>query len=150
MPAAIESSEEFVVNAPLERCWVFFCNLSNIGGCIPGCESVTLIDDKSASFKVKLKVGYLSRSFDLTAKITKAVPMSEISFGGEGSDAEISGSLSFSPTAQSSSTSVKYLVEIRPVSVAGKTAAAMIGKDVARKQASEFAACVKAKLDNVP
>jgi len=41
---------------------------------------------------------------------------------------------------------VKYRIEIRPVSVTGKTAIAMIGKDLVKKQATEFALCVKSKL----
>ena len=109
-------------------------------------ESVSKIDSDSAIFRIKLKVGYLSRTFEIKAKLKDVFSPDRVAFSGEGSDAEIRGNLELKE--QSTSVSVKYRLEIRPVSVTGKTAIAMIGKDLVKKQASEFASCVKAKLEN--
>lgn len=146
MPSLVQASEEFHVNAHQDVCWKFFSNLENIGLCIPGCEAVSRIDDASAIFKVKLKVGYLSKTFELKAKIKESVAPSHLVFTGEGSDAEINGSLDI--TAGEKGSSIKYGIEIVPVSVTGKTAIALIGKDLVRKQTSEFASCVKSKLES--
>ncbi len=121
--------------------------LANIGSCIPGCESVSKIDSNTAIFRIKLKVGYLSRTFEIKARLKDVFPPDRVTFFGEGSDAEVTGNLELKKE-QSADVSVKYRIEIRPVSVIGKTAIAMIGKDLVKKQASEFASCVKAKLEN--
>ena len=146
MPSLVQASEEFHVNALQDVCWTFFSNLENIGLCIPGCEAVTRIDDTSGIFKVKLKVGYLSKTFELKAKIKESIPPSHLVFTGEGSDAEINGRLDIIP--DEAGASIKYGIEIVPISVTGKTAIALIGKDLVRKQTSEFAGCVKTKLES--
>ncbi|HZW55245.1 MAG TPA: SRPBCC domain-containing protein [Nitrososphaerales archaeon] len=145
MPSTVEASEEFTIAAPLERVWSFFTDLSNVGSCIPGCETVNRIDSETASFKVKVKVGYISRSFEIRARFKELIQPTHVSFFGEGSDAEISGNLDL--TQNPDSVAVKYRIEIRPVSVMGKTSIAMIGKDLVKKQASEFASCVKSRLE---
>lgn len=146
MPSLVQASEEFHVKATQELCWRFFSNLENIGACIPGCESVTRIDDSTASFRVKLKVGYLSKTFELKAKIKESNAPSHLMFTGEGSDAEIRGSLDIK--GEEGGAAIRYGIEIVPVSVTGKTAISLIGKDLVRKQTSEFANCVKAKLES--
>jgi carbon monoxide dehydrogenase subunit G len=147
MPSTVEASEEFAISAvSQEKVWSYLTNLANIGSCIPGCESVSKIDSNTAIFRIKLKVGYLSRTFEIKARLKDVFPPDRVTFFGEGSDAEVTGNLELKD--QSAGVSVKYRIEIRPVSVIGKTAIAMIGKDLVKKQASEFASCVKAKLEN--
>ncbi len=146
MPSIVEASEEFEIKASHESCWNFFESLARIGSCIPGCESVTPIDDQTASFRVKLKVGYISRTFELKARFKEIQPRTHLSFVAEGSDAEILGGLDILPTS-SVSTVVKYRLEIKAISVIGKTAIGMVGRDLVRNQATQFAACVKSKLE---
>lgn len=145
MPSTVQASEEFSVAASQSKCWEFFSNLENIGSCIPGCEDVSEIDETTAKFRVKFKVGYLSKTFELKARIRESVPTSHLSFTGEGTDAAISGSLDL--RSESEYVVVKYGIEITAVSVTGKTAIAMLGKDLVRKQVTEFATCVKSKLE---
>jgi len=142
----VQASEEFEVNAPPGKCWEFFSNLSNVGNCIPGCESVQPIDESSAIFKVKLKVGYLSKSFELKARMIEKIEGTRMKFNGEGQDAEVTGSVDLGSFLDK--TKIRYNVEIRPISVMGKTAVTMLGKDLVKKQASEFAACVKSRLES--
>ena len=145
MPSRVESEEEFTVGADKDEVMNFFLNLKNIGSCIPGCESVTILDNGTALFRVKLKVGYISRTFELKAKFKDTSSPERISFVGEGVDAEIAGDLGIIP--RTDCTLIKYRIEIRPVSVVGKTALTMLGKDLVKQQASEFAKCVKSRLD---
>jgi len=147
MPSTVEASEEFKIpNASQEKVWNYLTDLANIGSCIPGCESVNKVDDVSSIFRIKLKVGYLSRTFEIKARIKDASPPGNLTFFGEGSDADVTGNLELSQAGEA--VSVKYRISIRPVSVTGKTAIAMIGKDLVKKQAAEFATCVKAKLEH--
>jgi carbon monoxide dehydrogenase subunit G len=125
---------------------MFFSDIVNVGNCIPGCESVSSIDQVSAIFKIKLKVGYLSKTFELKAKVIDRSEPTHIAFTAEGTDAEITGDLQILQLSREK-TDVKYVIEIRPISITGKTAVTMIGKDLVKQQASEFAACVKSKLE---
>jgi carbon monoxide dehydrogenase subunit G len=145
---SISASEEFQIDVSRDRCRAFFSDLANVGKCIPGCEAVTPINDTSATFKIKLKVGYLSKTFELRAKVLESVAPSRIAFTAEGADAEITGDLQISEIASDKS-AVKYTIEIRPVSITGRTAVTMMGKDLVKQQASEFASCVKNKLESV-
>jgi len=105
------------------------------------------IDGSSAIFKVKLKVGYLSKTFELKARVIEKIEGTRMKFTGEGRDAEVTGSVDLS--VYSNKTKIRYGVEIKPISVTGKTAVTMLGKDLVKKQASEFAACVKSRLEVV-
>jgi carbon monoxide dehydrogenase subunit G len=145
---SISASEEFQIDVSWDRCWAFFSDLANVGKCIPGCEAVTPINNTSATFRIKLKVGYLSKTFELHAKVSERVAPSRIAFIAEGADAEITGDLQISEIS-SDKTAVKYTIEIRPVSITGRTAVTMMGKDLVKQQASEFASCVKNKLETV-
>ncbi len=113
-----------------------------MGHCIPGCEEVRPIDDKNALFKIKFKVGYLSKTFELKAKIVEITPPTLMKFTGSGQDAEIAGRLELTPLE--TRTCIKYTIEIVPISATGKTALTLLGKETVRKQTSEFASCVKA------
>ncbi|MGI0079478.1 MAG: CoxG family protein [Nitrososphaerales archaeon] len=146
MDYSVEAAEQFELNADLKECWTFFSDLSNIGSCIPGCESVTKIDDATAQFRVKLKVGYLSKTFEMKAKLKEARAPTHLRFTGDGPDAEISGDLDIAGSGDH--TSVKYKIQIRAISVIGKTAVTMMGRDLVKKQASEFALCVKTRLES--
>jgi carbon monoxide dehydrogenase subunit G len=143
----VEASEQFEIKTSINKCWNFFSNLSNIGSCIPGCEEVTEIDGTTANFKVKFKVGYLSKTFQMKARFKEISDPTHISFLAEGPDAEVSGDLGMSRTETENLTRIRYQIEIRPLSVIGKTAVTMMGKDLVKKQASEFTACVKSKLE---
>ena len=104
------------------------------------------IDESSAIFRVKLKVGYLSKTFELKAKVDEKIVGTRMKFIGEGQDAEVTGSVDLG--SFSDKTKIRYSVEIRPISVIGKTAVAMLGKDLVKKQASEFASCVKSRVES--
>jgi carbon monoxide dehydrogenase subunit G len=151
LPSNVQASEEISVRSKPSKCFEFFTDLTNIGSCIPGCEQVTPIDSTSAIFKVRLKLGYISRTFELKARLLDQRADEHLSFTAEGSDAEIKGIVDLNSegkTKEYESTIVKYNLEIRPISVTGKTAISMIGKDLVRRQASEFATCVKSKLES--
>ncbi len=151
MPSFFSASEQFELNCDLSSCWEFFSDLSKVAKCIPDCESVTKIDDQSAILKIKLKVGYVSKIFEAKVKLRNSNPPSYIEFFGEGSDGEILGKVSLSSSSSSSSDSaqstfVKYELSVKANSPLGKAALSMIGKDLIRKQTTEFAKCVKSSL----
>jgi carbon monoxide dehydrogenase subunit G len=146
LPQSVEASQEIQLHTELGKCFSFFTDLVNIGACIPGCEQVLPHNPSSATFKVRIKVGYISKSLELRARFTDIRPMEHVSFTAEGSDAEITGRVDFA--AKESGVTVRYAIEIRPLSVTGRTAISMVGKDLVAKQASEFATCIRQKLES--
>lgn len=105
------------------------------------------IDQTAATFKVKVKIGYLSKTFDMKARYREMNEPFRLTFSADGPDAEISGTIDIATKQDDPGASlIKYKIEIRPVSVTGKTAVAMIGKDLVKKQSSEFAECVKTRI----
>jgi carbon monoxide dehydrogenase subunit G len=144
---AIESTSEFQINADLGKCWEFFSALLNIGSCIPGCESIVQIDERTAVLRIKVAVGYVSKTFELRAKFEELTPRSHIVFSGLGHDAEMEGVVDLQPTDEQRAVEIRYKIKIRPNSTLGRTAVSLIGKDLVRRQADEFALCVKSKLE---
>jgi hypothetical protein len=63
-----------------------------------------------------------------------------------GQDAEITGNIELG-SADQISTEIRYSIEIIPISAIGKTALTLLGKDTVKKQTSDFAKCIKAKLE---
>jgi carbon monoxide dehydrogenase subunit G len=118
-----------------------------VGRCIPGCEDVRPIDEATAFFKIKFKVGYLSKTFELRAKVLEKTAPTLMRFAGSGQDAEIAGKLELTHQDEANYTSIKYSIEIVPISATGKTALTLLGKETVRKQTREFASCVKAVLE---
>ncbi len=147
MTSIVETKENFDVRAGQMRSWDFFSNISSLAACIPGCESIVVLDDRSARLRVRLKVGYISKSFELKTTLNEMRPPFYLSFTGESPDATITGTLELeSEKTEGESCHVSYTLQIRALSVTGKTAIAMIGKDLVRRQATEFANCVSSKL----
>ncbi len=145
MPQSLKASEEFEIACSPSICWDFISDLANIGSCIPGCESVTKIDQTRANFKVKVKIGYISKTFDLKVRLGDVRQPDGLSFVASGADAEILGTLDLTHVEEH--VRLMYKIELTPLSITGKTAVSMIGKDLVRKQATEFASCVRSKLE---
>jgi carbon monoxide dehydrogenase subunit G len=145
----VEASEQFTVKSSQRACWDLVSTLPSIGSCIPGCESVTAIDDLSALFKVKVKIGYVSKTFEMKAVVIDTEPLRRLSFRAEGKDAEIHGSLLVEPL-ENSEVKISYQIKLIPISMIAKTAVSMMGKDIVNKQASEFASCLRSRLEPNP
>lgn len=108
---------------------------------------MTPLDDGTAVFRVKVSVGYISKTFELKARLKDMVPGSRASFVGEGKDASVEGTIAIRPEGQPGGTTLGYSLQIRPLSAMGRAAMGMFGGDLVKKQAEAFATCVKAKLE---
>jgi aerobic carbon-monoxide dehydrogenase small subunit len=142
---SFSSVEQFVIASDIDRCWQFVSDLPSVAACVPGCESATPLDGKDVLLKVKLRIGYISKTLELKARVGESNPPSHFSFSATGPDAEISGIIDL--LSVDKGTRLTYRIEINPVSVTGKTAMTLMGKDLVKRQAEEFAACIKSKLE---
>lgn len=88
----IQLTKELVAEASPDSIWKRLTDPVSLGHCIPGCESVTAIDNETSRWIVKMTVGVISRKIDAKARIlqrndeTKSM---EIKF--DGKDGDITG-----------------------------------------------------------
>ena len=64
----------FTVNAPPRELWKFLRDFEALCSCIPGVERLKVIDDRTAKFAVREKVGVVPLIVDLHAEIESEEP----------------------------------------------------------------------------
>ena len=60
-----EGTATFQVRAPIERVWAFVSDMRMIGGCVPGVQSVEILDETRARWNLKVKIGPLSQDIEV-------------------------------------------------------------------------------------
>jgi uncharacterized protein len=76
----------FTLNAPIDKLFDFLLKPETIMTCLPGAESVRLIDDTTYECVVKQKVGPISAKLKFVNKLTKIERPTHIEIEGEGED----------------------------------------------------------------
>ena len=76
----------FTVKAPMEKLFDFLMEPETVMMCIPGTESVKIIDDTSFESVVKQRVGIISVKLKFVTKKTKVERPTHAEFEGEGED----------------------------------------------------------------
>lgn len=61
--------QEFTIDAPVERVWDFLTDIPVMSQCIPGAESVQVVDDRHVNALVKTRVGPISVAFNCQISI---------------------------------------------------------------------------------
>ncbi|MCX5809487.1 MAG: SRPBCC domain-containing protein [Proteobacteria bacterium] len=140
----------FTVAAPIDKLFDFMLKPESIMTCVPGTESVRVIDDTTYECVVKQKVGIITAKLKFVNKMTKIEKPTHIEIEGEGEDVTKLGHFK-------NKTSVD-LKEVSPgtvevtyksnVSIVGKLA--MFGDRIMRAKAKdtekEFTKNLQAKL----
>lgn len=143
--------ERFRVMAPIQSIWDFLMDPEKIGSCIPGCEKVTLLDERNYFASVKASLGPISLKFELHTEILELNPPFHLRSVGRGEDKGKRGSfrqetiLDFRKISENE-TEISYKSE---VTVVGKLAT--FGFAIMRAKVKElgqaFANSVKEKLE---
>jgi hypothetical protein len=76
---------KFRLKAPIEEVWDFLLKPETLASCIPGCEKVEIIDEKTYNSIVKQKVGPISVRFKFTTTLTEIAPPTHLKAVGSGS-----------------------------------------------------------------
>ena len=76
----------FTVSAPIDKLFDFMLKPESIMTCVPGTESVRVIDDKSYECVVKQKVGIITAKLKFVNRMTKVEKPTHIEIEGEGED----------------------------------------------------------------
>jgi carbon monoxide dehydrogenase subunit G len=139
-----ESTVTFDVYAPVDRVWAFLSDMRKVGSCVPGVQNIEIVDEKRATWDLKMKIGPLSQTMRVATETLEQVPPSRARFKGVADNADMLGTIELAP--QGESTRVTYTMT---VTAKGPLARIMDNfmKSRLKAQADEFAAKVKALLE---
>jgi hypothetical protein len=131
--------ERFTVKAPPEAVWAFFLDPKRLAPCIPGCDDLELVDERTYRLRLSVTVGFLSTRQDVRMVIVEADPPRRLVCEGRGEDlrlgsrVEVRTTLELSP-ADGGGTGVAYASDVRILGRLGS-----IGDAVMRVKAKELA-----------
>ena len=139
-----EGSVTFDLRVPVDRAWAFLSDMRKVASCVPGVENVEVIDDKRATWTLKVKIGPLSQHIKVATETLEQVPPSRARFRGVADNMEMLGTIELAPAGES--THVSYTM----VATAKGPLARIIDnmmKSRLKEQSDEFAANVKKALE---
>lgn len=139
-----EGTVTFDVRAPVDRVWSFLSDVRKVGSCVPGVENIEIVDEKRATWDLKVKIGPLSQTMRVATETLEQVPPSRARFKGVADNADILGTIELTPKGDA--TEVVYTMN---VTAKGPLARIMDNfmKSKLKSQADEFAANVKKALE---
>ena len=77
---------KFTLKVPIQEAWDKLLSPETLASCIPGCEKMEPIDEKTYDCVVKQKVGPISVRFKFTTTLTKINPPTHLEAIGSGED----------------------------------------------------------------
>src|SRR5512141_1305743 len=78
--------DSFVINAPQEKVWGFLFDIPELSQCVPGIESVEVVDDKTYRGKLVIRVGPIKSEFSGTILLIEVDAPNRIAGTVEGDD----------------------------------------------------------------
>jgi carbon monoxide dehydrogenase subunit G len=146
--------EKFTVNAPREKVWAFLMDPKSLAPCVPGCEKVKAVDDRTFLATVKVKIAFVSLAFNMKVQITEMSPPAHLETSAAGEESSMTSNIKARSVLDLTSlpdggTEVSYRSE---VSLFGKlgTMGQSVVKGKAKQVGKEFAEAVKKRLESKP
>lgn len=144
--------ETFTVRAPIEKAWDFLMDPDASGPCVPGCEKVEVLDDKTYRVRVKVKISFISFTFNMKVEIIDMNRPFHLESFSAGEDSKMTSKI-----RAKSSLDLKSLSEMETgisyrsdVSLFGKlgTMGLSVVKGKAKQLGKQFAGAVKSRLES--
>ena len=82
----MQIKDSFVIKAPQETVWQFMFDIPRLSKCVPGIESVEVLDDKTYRGKLVVRVGPIKSEFSGTITLTEVDAPNRIAGTVEGDD----------------------------------------------------------------
>jgi uncharacterized protein len=67
----LKVTQSFVIQQPQEKLWEFFEQVDEVARCVPGVESVEVVDADNSKVRVTQAVGPMTATFDLKMRVTE-------------------------------------------------------------------------------
>jgi len=147
----MQIKDSFTINAPQEKVWELLFDIPRLGQCVPGIESVEVVDDKTYRGKLVVKVGPIKSKFSGVVTLTEVEPPQRIVGAVEGDDKTSASSIkaTFSGTlaAVEAGTEAAFVVDL---SLRGRLAqfGGPVISATAKKLTAEFAKNLRAQLEH--
>lgn len=84
--------EKFVVKAPIKKVWEFTIDPEQIGKCVPGCEKIEKVDERTYLVIVHAGVGPIKVRFKFTSTMTEIDEPKHLHIESKGADIGKAGS----------------------------------------------------------
>ena len=139
-----EGTVAFDVKAPIEKVWSFLSDMRQIGRCVPGVESVDVLDATHARWTLTVKIGPLSQTIKVLTETLEQVPLRRGRFRAEAENVDMMGTTELTPSGNG--TKIVYTMV---VNAKGPLARIMDNfmRTKLKSQTEEFAANVKRALE---
>ena len=143
--------ERFEVAAAPEVVWAFLLDPVRLAPCLPGCEDLKVMDERTYRVRLTVKVGFLSTTQELRMTIVEAEPPRRLVAEGRGEDTrlgsqvDVRNTLELSPSG-AGATTVSYRSEVKVLGRLGSVGDAVM-KVKARELAGQFAGRVRAAIE---
>ena len=85
---------KFALKGDIQKTWDTLIQPETLAACIPGCEKMEKVDDKTFNSVVVAKVGFISVKFQFTTTLTEVDPPTHLKAVGKGEDLRKQGSFS--------------------------------------------------------
>ncbi|MDI7260376.1 MAG: SRPBCC domain-containing protein [Thermodesulfobacteriota bacterium] len=143
--------EKFIVKVPREKVWAFLMNPDASGPCVPGCEKIEVIDDKTYMVTVRVKIAFISLAFNMKVQITEMNPPSHLETIATGEESSMTSNIKARNVVDLNSLSESETEVFcrSEVSLFGKlgTMGQGVVKGKAKQLGKEFAEAVKSRLE---
>ena len=146
----MQITDSFTIAAPQEEVWKFMFDIPRLSQCIPGIESVEVVDDKTYHGKVTVRVGPIKSEFSGSVLLTEVLPPDRIAGTMEGDDRSSASSIRAAFTGMltpvEGGTKAAFQVE---VNLRGRLAqfGGPVISATAKKLTAEFAKNLRAQLE---
>jgi len=134
----------FRLPVPILQAWDFLSNMEHVGGCVPGCEQVRVVDDRRSAWLVRAELGPFSRRLRMEATTVEFEPPRHGAFVARGKDLETRGDIDLRELSPDE-TEVTYAVQARALGFGRTLIDNAIGL-VIQDQADQFASNVSTAL----
>ncbi|MCZ7567330.1 MAG: SRPBCC family protein [Ardenticatenaceae bacterium] len=140
----------FTIQAPIQTLWEFLFDVEQVGGCMPGVESIEALDAEMYEGTLKVKVGPIAASFQGKVRLLEVDPPHRLVAKAEGKDGRTASLVSGTFTAvlrplAKDQTEVGYQIDAGVRGRLGQLGQGVM-LEVARRLTTDFARCVEARL----
>ncbi len=139
-----EGTVTFDVRVPQDRAWAFLSDMQKVGSCVPGVESIRVVDQRRAKWTLKIKIGPLSQRIQVDTETLEQVPPSRARFKGVADNMEMMGTIELAPAGDA--THITYTMAATAKGPLARIIDNLM-KSRLKQQSDEFAANVKKALE---
>jgi carbon monoxide dehydrogenase subunit G len=147
----MQIKDAFVINAPQDKVWEFLFDIPKLSQCVPGIESVDVVDEKIYRGKLVIKVGPIKSAFSGIVTLTEVDAPNRIAGTVEGDDKSSASSVkaTFTGTLKTIEGGTEAAFEVE-ANLRGRLAqfGGPVINATAKKLTAEFAKNLRAQLEH--